>query len=74
MKVYQLIKRLQKLSPVATVILSSDEEGNRYERLHEVVDAIDKYYDKNDHYICTKDKDTSASKNTVDDIVILYPE
>ncbi len=35
MKVKQLIKKLQKLNQEALVVLSSDEEGNRYSIISE---------------------------------------
>lgn len=75
MKVYQLIKKLQKLPSDATVLLSSDEEGNSFSELCEVTNAPDKYYDKRNRCIENKDevKDLSSSKDNIDNIIILYP-
>ena len=80
MKVKELIKQLEELNQEAEVIIASDEEGNNYSVLSDIVSEDGLKFQKLDYEIDLYDKDyheyeeiTAATYKKLKECIVLYP-
>ena len=80
MKVKELIKQLEELNPEAEVIIASDEDGNNYSILSDIVSEDGLKFQKSDYEIDLYDKDyreyegiTASTYKKLKECIVLYP-